>query len=189
MIASSATKYSERIMTDPLIPHLRRLDTKIKEMHVYTRVSMQLLVAWFTFFCTINFATLGWLAKPEKDAVIDIRVQRTLAFIFIAQNILGIVICFVCEHLVRKTDSRITTWEKYLFNHRNPPLLVQYPTDTGVPVKAYCWTIRSMIIALLTMITAWVIFALPRQVLQPLLGTGGARAAVKIIFNREYMGR
>ena len=40
------------------------VDQKIvDELHCYLRHNMQLWVAWFTFFVTINYVGLGWFAS------------------------------------------------------------------------------------------------------------------------------
>jgi hypothetical protein len=66
---------------------------KIKELHNNVRHITQLGMNWFAFFVTVNYLTMGWLAKPPSSGVesINSHIIRVLAGVFIVQNLLGIV--------------------------------------------------------------------------------------------------
>lgn len=63
---------------------------KIKELHSNVRHITQLAMNWFAFFVTVNYLTMGWLAKRPSSAAesIDPNIIKVLALVFIVQNLL-----------------------------------------------------------------------------------------------------
>ncbi|MCU1265018.1 MAG: hypothetical protein JWM21_1336 [Acidobacteria bacterium] len=62
---------------------------KLKERHNNIRHITQLGMSWFAFFVTVNYLTMGWLAKAPRDQA-DPFIIGTVAVVFIVQNFLGI---------------------------------------------------------------------------------------------------
>jgi hypothetical protein len=44
-----------------LSPQSELNENRLKQVHEYIRHIAQLLIAWFTFFVTVNYAVMGWL--------------------------------------------------------------------------------------------------------------------------------
>jgi hypothetical protein len=65
------------------------LETKLKELHNNIRHITQLGMSWFAFFVTVNYLTMGWLAKAT-DHPSDPLIIRIVAIVFITQDFLGI---------------------------------------------------------------------------------------------------
>jgi hypothetical protein len=77
------------------------LENKVKELHSNVRHITQLGMTWFAFFVTTNYLTIGWFAKFPSSVGsastscdsedISLFIIGTVAFVFILQNVLGIV--------------------------------------------------------------------------------------------------
>jgi hypothetical protein len=140
---------------DNLKIHLERVDKKISQLHDYTRSTMQHLVTWFTFFVTVNSASIAWLApKPPLPSNLLISL---ISVMFIIQNLLGIAACLFVRQYIHKTNKKIADWELLVFKNANYTR-VQFPSDTCVPVKLYLALTLLMAVSLLIMAVAWYLF-------------------------------
>src|SRR5690348_7890141 len=79
------------------------IERNISETHQYARTTFQSLVTWFTVFTTVNYATMGWLAKdtPRRERV-------AVAALFLTQNTVAIVAVFVAGRSFRRLAEQIT---------------------------------------------------------------------------------
>ncbi|EUC12651.1 hypothetical protein [Paraburkholderia hospita] len=75
------------------------VESKIGELHEYVRHIFTVFVNWFIFFVTVNYATMGWLTKPEaaNSTPPQSNQDHTLLYIvvalFVSQNMLGFAAC------------------------------------------------------------------------------------------------
>jgi hypothetical protein len=131
------------------------VDQKIvDELHCYLRHNMQLWVAWFTFFVTINYVGLGWFASEifkggHTDP--DTRPLHYVAAVFVIQCILGIWASLIWRRQLNRISSDISTIYSALRR------------DAGLPEfsgKAYGYAILLGAAALVTIIFAWCFLAL-----------------------------
>lgn len=111
---------------------------------------MSLVMTWFTFFVTVNYATMGWFADtatPNKDLIM------VAAGLFICQNALGIIGFFFIDAYFRSSRKRLQGSER--------PELTETDNDDAIRLVAvYRPCLILMGIALLLILGAWIIFAL-----------------------------
>ena len=91
---------------------IERTDSYIK--HYFT-----LLVTWFTFFVTVNWASLGWLAA-NIDKSKDNKLIGIVSAVFAWQNFLAIIICavmgvyfYIASKRLLKLESKIQEYKEY----------------------------------------------------------------------------
>ncbi len=131
------------------------LSRRIAEIHEYVRHIYQLFVGWFTFFVTINYATLGWLAKAS-GAEVSLSTRWSIAVLFFCQNALGITAClFVRAFLI----ARALEVDKIEQMHGDISLgrLLEFDVGT-VPRELYSRTIILMMLALISLLVWWAAF-------------------------------
>ncbi|MFZ1546379.1 MAG: hypothetical protein WAT12_04685, partial [Candidatus Nitrotoga sp.] len=83
------------------------LKSCITEHHNYARHIFTSVVGWFTFFVTINYASMGWLASASDKIKENLGPVYLIAFAFITQNILGIIICIYIKGYLISTNRRL----------------------------------------------------------------------------------
>ncbi len=69
---------------------LEVLTNKVKELHSNVRHITQLAMSWFAFFVTVNYVAMSWLSKGTSKEGVDPIIIRTIAFVFIVQNVFGV---------------------------------------------------------------------------------------------------
>jgi hypothetical protein len=141
------------------------LENKVKELHTNVRHITQLGMTWFAFFVTVNYVTMGWLAKGPSSGSESINplIIYTVAVVFILQNGLGIV--GLCK--VRKTAkagaTQVKTYENWLLNacesysdkpHNDCDITVL--ERSSIPTKLYAGITLFLMIVLASLIVAWV---------------------------------
>jgi hypothetical protein len=131
------------------------VENRLKQLHEYNRHVAQLIVAWFTFFVTVNYAVMGWLlstvyaAKPVADSVPhSIWLLRLIVFLFALQNLLGICACRVIRSHLLASASLVHQLEASLAEPELPSFLT-------VPVDVYGRSLGLMLIALVVLMSAW----------------------------------
>lgn len=92
------------------------VESKIEELHEYVRHIFSIFVNWFIFFVTVNYATMGWLTKPEANhAPSPTDQDHTLLYIvvvlFMSQNILGISACNMIYKYLAGAHTQIINLE------------------------------------------------------------------------------
>jgi hypothetical protein len=130
------------------------IEDSISERHDYTRQIFQISVAWFTFFITVNYAAMGWLAPVadnHKNAVV------LIALLFLVQNGLGITICAVLRCHFAKTDKRIHELQLQLLNLEAPENPATPSSETAMPRQFYSICMILMIVTMSTIIITWCI--------------------------------
>jgi hypothetical protein len=140
-------------------PHLdsmttqQELERKFRELHDYVRHIFQMFVGWFTFFATVNYATMGWLAKPSGSTATSTRLGWVVSLLFISQNLLGIVACFVVRRYLLERDAEAVDLERQ--SASNSQVEGQTPFSSSVPAALYSRTIGLMAWALGLILVSW----------------------------------
>jgi hypothetical protein len=131
----------------------KQLDRKFRELHDYIRHIFQLFVGWFTFFATVNYATMGWLAKPSGLVPVGTHLVWLISGLFISQNLLGIVACVFVRRYLLERDSEILRLEQQAASssqdESGPPL------SSSVPLALYSTTIVLIAWALGVILLSW----------------------------------
>lgn len=123
---------------------------KMAEIHEYVRHSFNLFFGWFTFFATVNYATMGWLAKNEPGVATKTALVAIVVLLFISQNLLGVAACFVMRAHLRTWNQKITELERLV--QQNEKL---GPSDTSIPIRTYLQVVNLIVGALGLLVVAW----------------------------------
>lgn len=80
-----------------------------QQAHDHVRTIMQLVVAWFTFFMTVQVGAVAWaLANRYSSEGTQFRGSIWFVTIFyIVQNILGVIATMTCRKSIRHIRNRI----------------------------------------------------------------------------------
>lgn len=122
----------------------------IKQLHETCRHAFGLFVGWFTFFITLNFVALGWLAKvgTEKPNPLIVKNIVLALILFIGLGILSGVTVVV---QVRRTRALLIG---ELMTTANSESIVR----NSLPANLYTFNVVLMIIALLILVYFWINF-------------------------------
>jgi Mn2+/Fe2+ NRAMP family transporter len=139
------------------------IENRLKQLHEYNRQIAQLIIAWFTFFVTVNCAMMGWLlvtltsAKQIADSHHSIeQVLPLIVVLFALENILGICACFVVRsHFLHRAA----------LTHKIEATLVRTDSESSVvsdfqtvPVGLYSKALWLMTFSLIFLLLAWFSF-------------------------------
>jgi hypothetical protein len=133
------------------------LENKIKELHNNIRHVTQLAMNWFAFLVTINYFTIGWLAKGSGGDRPEMNIIWTVAYVFILQNGLGILGLTMVAWTSYQRAKRIKNYEELIINLTNAPKetkeVLMLP---NTPTKLYNYIAAALIIVLISLIWAWI---------------------------------
>ena len=131
----------------------------IAERHNYARHTFTSTVGWFTFFVTINYATMGWLAGAADKLKGNYPTIVLIACLFFTQNILGIIACLVMRSYFFRCNARILEAQAFLLRTKSiPEDYADLGGQTCLPLRLYSTLIVLMIIALVPILLAWLLF-------------------------------
>ena len=132
------------------------VENRLKQLHEYNRHLAQLIVAWFTFFVTVNYAVMGWLlislyaAKPVAGSLPHgTRLLPLIVILFALQNVLGICACWVIRSHLLASAALVHQLEASLGEPETPSFQT-------VPVDVYGGSLLLMTIALVLLLVAWI---------------------------------
>jgi hypothetical protein len=152
------------------------VENKVKELQNNVRHTTQLAMNWFTFFVTINYASIGWLAaKVSGDrAIADRYLIFLIAVAFIVQNIVGILLINKVEKEMKKRSDELNKYEqsisdgveklkeveklkKYelLSSNEANGLGLIIPAVKSIPADLYKCVKLGMIVVLVSLVLAW----------------------------------
>ena len=142
------------------------------EMHNHGRHIITTLVSWFTFFITVNFLAIGWLATSSGKLVGQHPLLVVLAFVLLFQNCLGVVACLACRSALYRIDRKIAA------------IAAQFPSDStdercidvSLPLRQYCTCILLMVGGL---VSTGIVWALTPVLLTEVVGPSGKGKAVQ----------
>ena len=142
------------------------LENKVKELHSNVRHITQLGMTWFAFFVTINYLTIGWLAKGPSSGSESIHplIIGTVAAVFILQNILGIIGILKVRDMAKAGAAQVSVYENWLLSvyetwlrEKDNMPHIKVLKCRSVPASLYSCIARSLVMVLGTLILAWVI--------------------------------
>jgi hypothetical protein len=128
----------------------QHIERKFRELHDYIRHIFQALVGWFTFFATVNYATMGWLAKSSGSNSTSTTLIWVVSVLFITQNALGVAVCFAVRRYLFDRNAEVIELERL-----TTPIDSVLSVRSSVPLTLYCQTIRLMVGALAVILLAW----------------------------------
>jgi hypothetical protein len=138
---------------------LERISKKIGQLHDYTRSTMQLLIAWFTFFVAVNSATAGWLVTKPKDAVsFSGPLIWIIAGVFTLQNVLGIIACKFIRAQLLTNKTRIEKLEADLLSIERGGEIQDTSVNADIPDDLYSKVTWLMTASLLALALLWATF-------------------------------
>jgi hypothetical protein len=144
-------------MDDVKVKLLERADRKITELHAYMRANVQLIVTWYTFFQTFQFASMGWLAK--SGSADDRNLMIVAALFFISQNVSSYFTCLAMVHEIESTKRKLDYYEEFVaglqFGSDAPA-----PTDKCLPLDFYRAGLRLMRFSFIPSTMVWLLFLL-----------------------------
>ncbi len=142
---------------NPFLGELATLERQINETHQYIRHTFQILVTWFTVFISINYASMGWLAKDETHTR---GLLIIIAIMFITQNALGISAIVAIRQYMQLANAKLRRYEEEaaaLANRAAPAPVI----DTGMPIELYPRVLNLMKWGLVSILVAWLLLPIP----------------------------
>ena len=127
------------------------LENKLKELHNNVRHVTQLAMNWFAFFVTVNYLTMGWLAKGGSDSVDRVIIQ-IVAGVFIVQNIFGILGLKCALIALKEMKMQVSTLENSSSSENDES---QKSKHESIPFTLYWWIGAGLILVLTSLICAW----------------------------------
>lgn len=141
-------------MNDEQARQLDRVDKKIGEIHNYVRHTMQTLIVWYTFFVTVNSASMGLLAKDIDFTKTNKGLLYLIGGIFVSQNVLGILAFRWVKKKLNQSSDDISQYETVAAILTGQTCL----RDISMPADLYSKVISMMMLTLLIIIAAWCTF-------------------------------
>ncbi|HEY3265542.1 MAG TPA: hypothetical protein VGM37_01350 [Armatimonadota bacterium] len=129
-------------------------DAKVKQFHDYARHIFQTLVAWFTFFITVNYASMGWLAKPSADSHAQHSLVSLVALVFALHNVLGIWVTLVARKQMITIGATILTLDRLTEDGSASPPIPELQCN-AVPITLYSVGPLLMVTAMAPLFVAW----------------------------------
>jgi hypothetical protein len=121
-----------------------------KQLHETCRSVVTLYIGWFTFFITLNFAVLGWLAKNDPSAQTNRLLLYIIAVAFIIFTVLGIVAGAIVRAQVRATNAEVA-------NCLGVTAHAKSLADVSIPASRYNGAIKVIFAALLVLMVVWIV--------------------------------
>lgn len=115
---------------------------------------MQIVVTWFTFFGVLNFATLGWLAKPTEGSALRLPLVVAISILFVIQNLSAVITCLIMRRSMSAADRDVQEYEKSIAS------IVGARDDlrpSYLPIKLYSASLLQMAFALIPIASVWVL--------------------------------
>jgi hypothetical protein len=143
-------------MDDVKMKLLERADGKITELHAYMRVNVQLIVTWYTFFQTFQFASMGWLAAsgPANERNLMMIVA---SLFFISQNVSSYFTCLAMLREIEETKRKLDFYEDYVAGLQVGGD-VPTPADKCLPLDFYRAGLKLMRFSFIPSGTVWLLF-------------------------------
>ena len=136
------------------------VETCIAERHNYARHIFTALVGWFTFFVTVNYASMGWLSSAADKNLITWKVVLLISTIFAIQNVLGIMICLIVRSYFKRANKRILAAQGHVIHAQDiREDISDLAGQTCLPLRLYSTSTIMMVLSMLPLLTAW--FVLP----------------------------
>lgn len=114
----------------------------------FSRHLFQVVVSWFTVFCTVNIAVFGWIATSvfKEHQIPGRAVGWLVCMMLFVQNILGIAACFALLMAMNKNQRRLSSMLDVSSNAH--------------PILFYRCAVVLMMLACATYMLAWLLMPL-----------------------------
>lgn len=122
----------------------------VKQLHETGRHAFDLYVRWFTYFITLNFVALGWLAQRKDIESID----PVLALVVCISIIVFVILGAFSAGSVRSLLVQIQ--EELILRMKALPEAERY-VSSSLPSGLYVKNLRIMTIALYFLLGVWII--------------------------------
>ena len=90
---------------------------ELKQIHEYSRMLLQVFVAWFTFFITVLMTAMAWslnMAFDRKGRVHQLLPYMGIAILFGTQIVLGLVAGSLVRRDLDSSEARVEEIHSYL---------------------------------------------------------------------------
>lgn len=125
------------------------MSNSIGRIDAYTKHYFTQLIVWFTFFSTVNWASLGWLAVNYKSLENSSSfLVSIVAAAFAWKNLLGILMCAVVMVYFIKASSSLLVLEE---SEKQIDNIVNI-----FPIHLVIATCTGMILAIIPVMSIWV---------------------------------
>lgn len=111
------------------------LEKEMEELHNYVRSHFQLLVGWFTFFCTVLVGAAAWGVGASVNGshkLVDPLPSFVVGCYFTVQILFGCVACWFANRDFRRIDARIGAIQGYLAGPREKHLQPRSAMPRGI---------------------------------------------------------
>ena len=122
------------------------------EQHNHARQIFTALISWWTYWTVVNFATMGWLAGSIKSGSAPSFITA-VAWLFVAQNILGGVACAFTYRTLRRIHKLAQDAGSFIGTDSPEPI----PEHSGTPICIYRATIALMLVVLCLFCVVWIV--------------------------------
>jgi hypothetical protein len=98
------------------------LKKEMEELHNYVRSHFQLLIAWFTFFCTVVVGAAAWgvgASLDDKHRLVTSLPIFVVASFYTVQTALGGIACWLVNRDMRRIQARIRDIQRDLTGQRS----------------------------------------------------------------------
>ena len=120
----------------------------VKQLHDTGRLSFELYVRWFTFFVTVNFVALGWLAKHKPDERADSLFALLITVAMMVFIALGALSAGTVKVQLTKLRNEVVARVK-------PISEAERYVAASMPSDVYIKNLRLMTIALYFLLAVW----------------------------------
>lgn len=127
----------------------------ISEENNYTRHVFTSAIAWFTFFMTVNYASMGWLASAADKLKGNYAAVFLICVLFFFQNCFGIYACIHTHHYFVQSADRLKSFHSAFGEGSDKTFCASY-----FPEKFYRKMLVFMVFAMATVLIAWAVFPL-----------------------------
>lgn len=137
------------------------ITNKYKEMNEYIRQVFQLFIVWFTFFATVNYATMGWLSSEHSNTEIQnsLFTLNIVSWVFILQNFLGCVACIVIGKYFNAWIKKSEDLDSHLRKILSEDSFDEIAKFNPIPHHFYINVVILIFIALFVLLVAWSSYA------------------------------
>jgi hypothetical protein len=157
------------------------VERKLAELNEYASGMFDIFLRWFAFFAGVNYLAIGWLTRPDSKTSGCASSAQLISFLFICQNILGLVACVFVWRYFKQTDLRIQRLEEIAWPDRgtlDKPIICR----SSLPADTYMLAACLLGVALVLIALAWICIGFPDALpltIQDFLGVVGRAKSMR----------
>lgn len=158
----SDVMYERKAVDTPGDRCIDYMNNKALALNEFIRHVFQLYIGWFTFFFTVNLATMGWLSQTSKS----IDKLNAVAVFFVFQNILGMGVCYCVRRYTRGVTAEALLIDEKLRVLIDDSNRLDGAQCLPMPSRLYMAVIRLIMVALLIQTGAWAYLPLEAEIVR-----------------------